>query len=100
MEKEINILSFAGSLRKGSCNRPFLRAAPELVRKGARLQAFDLEGIPVFNHDPENEPLEGMVSLAQEKVNKDGRATNQNTREKISELHVAPVSWTNNLKGP
>lgn len=54
MNKELNILGFAGSLRKGSYNKAILRAAVELVPKGARLEAFDLEGIPPFNQDQEN----------------------------------------------
>jgi len=51
--KPIVILGFAGSLRKGSYNKALLRAAMELLPKGARLEIFDLEGIPVFNQDLE-----------------------------------------------
>ena len=58
MENIINILGFAGSLRKGSYNRSLLRAAPELVPKGANIEIFDLEGIPPFNQDFENQPPE------------------------------------------
>ena len=56
MEKEIKILGFAGSLRKDSYNRSLLRAALELVPKGTELEIFDLEGIPPFNQDLENQP--------------------------------------------
>jgi chromate reductase len=49
-----NILSFAGSLRQGSYNRALLRATLELVPEDARLEIFDLEGIPPFNADFEN----------------------------------------------
>jgi chromate reductase len=52
--KPINILGFAGSLRKGSYNGALLRAAIELVPKTAKLGIFDLEGIPPFNQDSEN----------------------------------------------
>ena len=58
MEKTINILGLAGSLRKGSYKRSLLRAAPELVPNGARIEIFDLEGIPPFNQDFENQPPE------------------------------------------
>ncbi len=58
MEKTINILGFAGSLRKDSYNRSLLRAALELVPEGASLETFDLEGIPLFNQDLENQPPE------------------------------------------
>ncbi|MGD1118843.1 MAG: NAD(P)H-dependent oxidoreductase [Dehalococcoidales bacterium] len=53
MNNVINILGFAGSLRKNSYNRGLLRAAAELLPKDARLEIFDLEGIPPFNQDLE-----------------------------------------------
>jgi chromate reductase len=53
MKKSIRVLGFAGSLRKGSCNKALLRAASELVPEGAELNVFDLEGIPPFNQDSE-----------------------------------------------
>jgi chromate reductase len=58
MEKIVNILGFAGSLRKNSYNKALLRAALELVPKGASLEIFDLDGIPPFNQDLENQPSE------------------------------------------
>ncbi|MGA2368516.1 MAG: NAD(P)H-dependent oxidoreductase [Dehalococcoidia bacterium] len=53
MAKDIRILGFAGSLRKGSYNRSLLRAAGELLPEGITLETFDLEGIPPFNQDLE-----------------------------------------------
>jgi chromate reductase len=58
MDKKIKILGFAGSLRKDSYNKSLLRAALELVPKDAELETFDLEGIPPFNQDLENQPPE------------------------------------------
>ena len=58
MEKKISIFGFAGSLRKGSYNKAILRAAVELLPKEAELETFDLEGIPPFNQDLENDPPE------------------------------------------
>jgi chromate reductase len=52
------ILGFAGSLRKDSYNKALLRAALELVPEGVELEIFDLEGIPPFNQDLENKPVE------------------------------------------
>jgi len=186
MEKRVNIFGFAGSLRKGSFNRALLRAAAELVPKNAGLEIFDLEGIPPFNQDLENQPpekvkefkagiraadavlivtpeynysvpgvlknaldtasrpygdnaLEGkpvaimgassgmlgtaraqyhlrqscvflnmfpvnrpevMVPFAKEKIDKEGRVTDQKTRDKIRELLESLVAWTNRLKAP
>jgi chromate reductase len=54
MKKAINILGFAGSLRKDSYNKALLRAATELAPKSAKLKIFDLEGIPLFNQDLED----------------------------------------------
>ncbi len=56
MDKKIRILGFAGSLRKQSFNRALLSAAYEMVPDNATLEIFDLEGIPPFNQDLENEP--------------------------------------------
>jgi chromate reductase len=58
MEKIVHILGFAGSLRKSSFNRALLREALELVPANARLDIFDLEGIPPYNQDLENQPPE------------------------------------------
>jgi chromate reductase len=185
MEKIVNILGFAGSLRKESFNRALLRAALELVPKDAKLEIFDLEGIPLFNQDLENQPAEkvkefkakiraadavliatpeynysipgvlknaidcasrpygdnafehkpvaimgasiGMsgsakaqyhlrqcfvfltcfalnqpeviVPFAQEKIDKNGKVTDQKTREKIKELLESLVAWTRRLRG-
>jgi chromate reductase len=184
MEKIVNILGFAGSLRKDSYNKALLRAALELVPKDARLEIFDLDGIPPFNQDLENQPAERvkefkakiraadailiatpeynysipgvlknaidcasrpygdnafehkpvaimgasvgmggsmraqyhlrqcfvfltcfalnqpevMVSFAQEKIDKEGKLTDQKTREKIRELLESLVAWTKRLK--
>jgi len=180
----VNILGFAGSLRKNSYNRSLLRTALELVPKDAKLEMFDLDGIPPFNQDLENEPPEKvkefkakiraadailistpeynysipgvlknaidcasrpygdnafehkpvaimgaspgmmgtaraqyhlrqcfvfltcfalnqpevMVSSAQEKIDRDGKVTDQKTRAKIRELLESLVAWTKRLK--
>lgn len=53
MNNVINILGFAGSLRRDSYNRALLRVAAELTPEGAKLEIFNLEGIPLFNQDLE-----------------------------------------------
>jgi chromate reductase, NAD(P)H dehydrogenase (quinone) len=58
MANTIHIFGFAGSLRKGSFNKSLLRAAVELLPKDAVLELFDLEGIPPFNQDLEQQPPE------------------------------------------
>jgi chromate reductase len=184
MEETVNILGFAGSLRKNSYNRSLLRAALELVPKDAKLEVFDLDAIPPFNQDLENQPSEKvkefkakiraadailiatpeynysipgvlknaidcasrphgdnafehkpvaimgasigmagsaraqyhlrqcfvyltcfalnqpevMVPFAQEKIDKEGKVTDQKTREKIKELLESLVAWTKRLK--
>ncbi|MFW6110502.1 MAG: NADPH-dependent FMN reductase [Thermoproteota archaeon] len=67
MEKKINILGFAGSLRKESYNRSILRAAVELAPEGAEIEIFPLEGIPPFNQDLED-PMPEKVKKFKSKV--------------------------------
>ena len=49
----INILAFAGSLRKGSYNKALLKAAENLAPAAMNITIFDLEGIPLYNADIE-----------------------------------------------
>jgi chromate reductase len=58
MTHKISILGFAGSLRKGSYNKSLLKVALEMLPEDAKLEIFDLEGIPPFNQDLENQPPE------------------------------------------
>jgi chromate reductase len=58
IDKIVNIFGFAGSLRKESYNRSILRTALELLPEDAKLEVFDLEGIPPFNQDLEDQPPE------------------------------------------
>jgi chromate reductase len=52
----VRILGIPGSLRRESYNRAALRAAIALVPDGATLEAFELDGIPVYNQDDEQHP--------------------------------------------
>ena len=56
MDKQFKILTFAGSLRKGSYNKALVRAAVELAPENVEMEVFDLEGIPPFNQDLEHSP--------------------------------------------
>jgi chromate reductase len=58
MEKKVCILGFAGSLRRQSYNGSLLSTALEMVPDDATLEVFDLEGIPPFNQDLEQQPPE------------------------------------------
>ena len=63
MNTPIAILGIAGSLRQASYNRAALRAAQGLVPEGARLDIFDLAGIPPFNQDDDGNPPPRVVEL-------------------------------------
>ena len=63
MEKQIKILAFAGSLRKGSYNKALVRAAVELAPENVAMEVFDLEGIPPFNQDLENQPPQRVIEF-------------------------------------
>ena len=63
MKKPITILGIAGSLRRQSYNRSALRAAQQLGPEGATLEIFELDGIPAFNQDDEQNPPAKVVEL-------------------------------------
>jgi chromate reductase len=63
MNKPINILGIAGSLRHQSYNRAALRAAMQLTPEGVTLDIFELDGIPVFSEDGEKNPPARVVEL-------------------------------------
>lgn len=64
---------------------------------GARAQ-YHLRQVFVFlDMHPINKP-EVIVSMAQEKIDKDGKVTDAHTREKIKELLEALVAWTARLE--
>ena len=67
MSTFFTILGIAGSLRKASYNRAALRAAQELAPEGARVEVFELDGIPPFNEDLERNPPP-KVALLKERV--------------------------------
>ena len=52
-KNKIKVLGFAGSLRQGSYNKALLRSAADLVSDDMQLEISDLEGIPPFNQDTE-----------------------------------------------
>ena len=52
-KNKLKVLAFAGSLRRGSYNKALLRSAVDLVPEDIQLEIFDLEGIPPFNQDIE-----------------------------------------------
>jgi len=63
MSNPIRILGIAGSLRRESYNRAALQAATTLVPEGATIEIFELDGIPGFNQDEEQNPPAKVVEL-------------------------------------
>ena len=63
MSKPVRILGIAGSLRRESYNRATLRAAIALVPEGAAIEIFELDGIPGFNQDEEQNPPAKIAEL-------------------------------------
>ena len=63
MNTPVRILGIAGSLRRHSYNRAALRAATKLLHEAATLDVFELDGIPGFNQDDEQNPPEKVVEL-------------------------------------
>jgi chromate reductase len=63
MSEQFRILGIAGSLRKESFNRSVLRAATQLVPQDASIDVFELDGIPGFNQDEEQNPPAKIANL-------------------------------------
>jgi chromate reductase len=63
----------------------------------ARAQYHLRQSLVFLNMHPLNQP-EVMVPLAHEKIDQNGRLTDQKTREKIKELLEALILWTRKLK--
>jgi len=63
MNQPLTILGIAGSLRKKSYNRAALRAAQLLAPENVKLEVFELDGIPMFNQDEEQNPPEKVKQL-------------------------------------
>jgi chromate reductase len=67
MAQPFTILGIAGSLRKASYNRAALRAAQQLTPESAKIEIFELDGIPPFNQDEEANPP-GKVTLFKSRI--------------------------------
>src|SRR5215208_3142129 len=65
MNNPLVILGIAGSLRRQSFNRALLRAAQELAPDSARIEVFEIDGIPGINEDEEGNPPAKIVDLKQ-----------------------------------
>jgi chromate reductase, NAD(P)H dehydrogenase (quinone) len=65
MTTPVKILGIAGSLRRESYNRAALRAATELVPEGAVIDVFEIDGIPGFSQDEEQNPPAKVIDLKQ-----------------------------------
>ncbi len=63
MSNPVRILGIAGSLRRQSYNRGALRAAQELAPEDAEIEIFELDGIPIYNQDDEQEMPARVVEL-------------------------------------
>ena len=65
MTDQISILGIAGSLRKDSYNKAALRAAQAACPEGARLEIYDIAGLPLFNQDEEKNPTAKVTEFKQ-----------------------------------
>ena len=65
MADPITILAIAGSLRKDSYNKAAVRAAQALCPEGARLEIYDIAGLPLFNQDEEKNPTPKVADFKQ-----------------------------------
>ena len=69
----MKILAFAGSLRKNSYNRMLLKAIEQLKPGNMEIEFTELNDIPLYNGDVEDEGVPEPVSKFKEKIkNSDG----------------------------
>jgi chromate reductase len=61
-ERDLTVLAFAGSLRRGSYNRALLRAAKELAPAGMTVSIFEIDEVPLYNGDVEEQGLPEPVA--------------------------------------
>ena len=72
-EKNLNIVSFAGSLRKGSISRRLLKSSIELTPSAMNITELDIEEIPMFNADLEDAGTpSAIVELKKSVASSDG----------------------------
>ena len=65
MADQIKILGIAGSLRQASYNKAALRAAQSVCPEGAKLEIYDIAGLPLFNQDEEKNPTPKVTEFKQ-----------------------------------
>ena len=65
MADQITILGIAGSLRKDSYNKAALRFAQSVCPDGARIEIYDIAGLPLFNQDEEKNPTPQVTEFKQ-----------------------------------
>ena len=54
-DRQLTVVAFAGSLRRASYNRALLRAAQEMAPPQMTLSILEIDGIPLFNEDVEQQ---------------------------------------------
>jgi chromate reductase len=68
MAAPVQVVAFAGSLRRASYNRALLRAAEELVPERMALTVVTLDDVPLYNQDLEDEGDPPGVTALREAV--------------------------------
>lgn len=69
MTSPVDLVGISGSLRRSSLNTALLRAARQLLPAGVSLEILDLNGIPMYNWDDEQEHgFPEPVAMLREKV--------------------------------
>ena len=63
MSTPLTILGIAGSLRKTSYTRGALRAARDAAPADARVEIFEIDGLPLFNQDDDARPPEKVTQF-------------------------------------
>src|SRR5436309_14055469 len=54
-DRQLTVVAFAGSLRRGSYNRALLRAAQEVAPPQMAISIVEIDGVPLYNADVEQQ---------------------------------------------
>ncbi|MFO7323282.1 MAG: NAD(P)H-dependent oxidoreductase [Chloroflexota bacterium] len=68
MARDIHVLGFSGSLRKGSYNTRLLHIAKDMLPQGMTLEIFDLSPIPLYNEDVRQQGYPPAVAEFRRKI--------------------------------
>ena len=98
---ELNLIGFAGSLRKGSFNKALLHNAQDMAPEGVNIDILEIDKVPYFNEDVESADFPDAATELKNKIeNADGAiiATPEYNRS-VPGVLKNTIDWTSRPYG-